>query len=348
MKKELKQLFIPHPENNHAPHILRGKNMMVILLIVLLIEFFLAMYVFWAFPVSKILSDVASQVIIEETNKERVQFDLSHLQVSPLLQRAAQQKADDMAHKGYFSHQTPDGKNPWDFISDAGYEYTTAGENLAVNFFDSQEVVNAWMASQSHRENILNTEYTQIGIGIAKGQFQGKDAVFVVQFFARPTLSTAISQVLKDEPISKKTAVTDMALLDSSIEGAQTSVQKKEPTVLHKTDTLIQKNPNSAEKPIAISSGTISQVAEYASELSSQKPVQITFLKKIASEPYGATSVALVALMIFMFLVLLMKIFIAVDVQHPLLIAHGVLMLAFLYSALTLNKYLFLAHARIL
>ena len=105
---------------------------------------------------------------------------------------------------------------------------------------------------------------------------------------------------------------------------------------------------NSAEKPIAISSGTISQVAEYASELSSQKPVQITFLKKIASEPYGATSVALVALMIFMFLVLLMKIFIAVDVQHPLLIAHGVLMLAFLYSALTLNKYLFLAHTRIL
>ena len=95
MKKELKQLFIPHPENNHAPHILRGKNMMVILLIVLLIEFFLAMYVFWAFPVSKILSDVASQVIIEETNKERVQFDLSSPQTGFYLIHIHQQSMDN-------------------------------------------------------------------------------------------------------------------------------------------------------------------------------------------------------------------------------------------------------------
>jgi hypothetical protein len=103
-----------------------------------------------------------------------------------MLDAAAQAKADDMAAKGYFSHTGPDGKEPWAWIKEAGYSYQYAGENLAVRFTDSADVVNAWMASPTHRANIVKPAYTEIGVGIAQGEFQGQPATYVVQYFGAP------------------------------------------------------------------------------------------------------------------------------------------------------------------
>jgi len=91
-----------------------------------------------------------------------------------------------MAEHEYFSHYSPEGVSPWCWFDEAGYVYAHAGENLAIHFTDSTEVVEAWMDSPTHRENIVDPKYTEIGVGTARGEFDGYDTVYVVQLFGAP------------------------------------------------------------------------------------------------------------------------------------------------------------------
>ena len=68
----------------------------------------------------------------------------------------------------------------------AGYEYKHAGENLAVNFVDTEEIHRAWTNSRSHFLNIVNPKYTEIGIATSSGIYKGREAIFVVQMFGTP------------------------------------------------------------------------------------------------------------------------------------------------------------------
>jgi uncharacterized protein YkwD len=120
------------------------------------------------------------------TNNLRIAQHQGALVENPLLDRAAQAKADDMAAKSYFAHVSPDGSQPWDWIARAGYVYEYAGENLAVNYEDSNDVVNAWAASPMHRYNLLRPQYTEIGVATSSGIYRGRTALFVVQMFANP------------------------------------------------------------------------------------------------------------------------------------------------------------------
>lgn len=129
---------------------------------------------------------VYANILVLLTNKDRVNQNISELKINPLLEKAAQMKADDMASKGYFAHNTPDGKTPWYWLSQAGYKYVFAGENLAVNFVESEDVQKAWMASPTHKSNIVNPKYTEIGIATSTGIYKGREAVFVVQMFGSP------------------------------------------------------------------------------------------------------------------------------------------------------------------
>jgi len=135
-------------------------------------------------------------VVVDLTNKEREDVQTRALTANVLLEKAAQMKAEDMATRGYFSHESPDGNAPWEWIKKTGYQFAYAGENLAINFFDSQDVVSAWMNSESHKENILDKHFTEIGIGTARGIYKGKEALFVVQFFAAPLASTKGEEIV--------------------------------------------------------------------------------------------------------------------------------------------------------
>lgn len=132
------------------------------------------------------LASILPGAIVALTNEERAEASLGTLAENPLLVAAAQAKADDMAARGYFAHVTPEGLAPWHWLDAAGYEYASAGENLAVNFADSEDVVDAWMDSPSHRANIEKARYTEIGVAMAKGPYKGRQAIFVVQFFGAP------------------------------------------------------------------------------------------------------------------------------------------------------------------
>lgn len=132
------------------------------------------------------LSAIYAAVLVNLTNQNRAASNISELKVNPLLEKAAQMKADDMASKSYFAHNTPDGKTPWYWIDQAGYKYVYAGENLAVNFEESEDVETAWMNSRGHFLNIMNPKYTEIGIATSTGIYKAREAVFVVQMFGSP------------------------------------------------------------------------------------------------------------------------------------------------------------------
>lgn len=141
-------------------------------------------------------SDITADNIVKLGNQNRVAFGLANLKRNTVLEQAASLKAKDMAEKGYFSHVSSDGRNPWYWMDKVGYSFSYAGENLAVNFSSSQEIVKAWMASPGHKENLLNNNFAETGIGVYQGKFQGKDAVYVVQLLAKPFPTGGKSNIL--------------------------------------------------------------------------------------------------------------------------------------------------------
>lgn len=148
------------------------------------------------------LAAVASRVLVDLTNQERSQTSLASLTINPVLTQAAQAKAHDMATKGYFAHTSPEGITPWHWFSSVGYTYVYAGENLAINFSDSSEVDRAWMNSPAHRANIVNGNFTEIGIATEEGVYNGKQTTFVVQLFGRPVARTNTSVPVTTTPKS--------------------------------------------------------------------------------------------------------------------------------------------------
>ncbi|TSC92972.1 MAG: calcium-chelating exported protein [Candidatus Berkelbacteria bacterium Licking1014_7] len=128
--------------------------------------------------------------IIEKINNQRKNFDLSELVVDVHLENAALSKAHHIIEHNYFDHYSPDGVSPWDFILSSGYDYRYAAENLAINYTDSAEVVTAWMVSESHRKNILNPKYENIGVGIATGKVNGSDSAVTVLMLGKEMASS--------------------------------------------------------------------------------------------------------------------------------------------------------------
>lgn len=108
---------------------------------------------------------------------------LKPLNLNENLSLAALEKAEDMFSHGYWAHNAPDGTTPWKFIYEADYNYLYAGENLARDFNDSSSVVSAWMKSKTHRDNILNANYQDIGFAVVNGKLNGKETTLVVQMF---------------------------------------------------------------------------------------------------------------------------------------------------------------------
>lgn len=136
------------------------------------------------FPAQKVwASEITPKNIIQLVNKERFSQGLDVLTENSILDKAAQNKLSDMIEKNYFAHTSPEGLSPWHWIEKNGYDYQYAGENLAVNFTSAEDQHKAWMASATHRKNILNSSYKEIGVAVAKGTLEGHSSIITVQFF---------------------------------------------------------------------------------------------------------------------------------------------------------------------
>lgn len=138
--------------------------------------------------------------LLDATNKARAENGLSPLKYSVVLDQAAQEKAKDMAARNYWSHNTPDGKEPWIFFESAGYKYYKAAENLAYGFGDSDTTVVGWMNSPSHRDNVLDKELTEVGFGIINVenyQNKGQETIVVAMYGLPANASVATAPEVK-------------------------------------------------------------------------------------------------------------------------------------------------------
>jgi len=182
-----RHLFVPHHTNNHKAKILHPSTLSLIVALFLLYQFGINFALLVQPSILGFASNITPERVIELTNQQRLEQGLSPLSLNPTLSQAAQLKAGDMFAFNYWAHNSPSGRDPWSFFKEAGYSYLYAGENLARDFMTSEAVVNAWLNSSSHKENILNGKYNETGLAVVDGTLNGVETTLVVQLFGSPT-----------------------------------------------------------------------------------------------------------------------------------------------------------------
>ncbi|MFA5925704.1 MAG: CAP domain-containing protein [Parcubacteria group bacterium] len=128
-------------------------------------------------------SGITVQKVVELCNAERTKEGMGNLSENKKLDKSAEKKAEDMAEKDYFAHTSPGGVTPWHWIESENYDYAYAGENLAMDFTSAEKMNQAWLDSPTHRANILNEKYKDIGVSVKEAVISGHSTVIVVQQF---------------------------------------------------------------------------------------------------------------------------------------------------------------------
>ncbi len=190
--------------------------------------FFVSSKILVHLPKLSSFAAVYAGMVVAYTNDDRQAVGKTAFVPNDLLTQAAQLKANDMAEKGYFAHNSPDGKKPWYWIEKAGYVYKYAGENLAIDFIDSKDVTDAWMSSPGHKANILNSDFKEIGVATAVGMYQGRETTFVVQMFGAPAekqvqvaKATPKTEV-RSTPTAQAASIAIPEAIEKRVEGAYT------------------------------------------------------------------------------------------------------------------------------
>ncbi len=218
--------FLPHQSNNHRPKALHIDALLVYLVLFIVFRFGLQT-THRMFPdVLGYATDIRVEALLEATNQKRQSQGLSALSLNAQLSDAAAQKAVDMFAKNYWAHTSPEGKTPWDFIIASGYHYSVAGENLAKNFSTSVNVVDAWMTSPTHRENILKSSYRDVGFAVVNGSLNGEETTLVVQTFAASATPQAAIPATKQVEIPEAASqIAQSPVIVPEVESKPASIQ---------------------------------------------------------------------------------------------------------------------------
>ncbi len=191
----LVKFFLPHHKNNHRAHAVKAPAIFSYVIFLILLQVFLKIFSIPGASVLGISTNISATDIISLTNERRISQGIRPVKENQLLSQAAAAKAQDMLNQNYWAHFAPDGKTPWQFISQSGYKYSVAGENLARDFDNASSVVVAWMNSPSHKQNLLDGSFTEIGVAVTEGNLNGVNGSLVVQMFASPANPVPIQQV---------------------------------------------------------------------------------------------------------------------------------------------------------
>jgi len=186
----LAHYFFPRHSNNHKAKILHNSTLFLVILSLITYQVVLQVLPLSGLKILGYAANIPPSSIVDLTNQKRAEVGLASLGFDPVLSAAAKAKGEDMLAQDYWAHVAPDGTEPWAFFTDFGYKYRFAGENLARDFSDPESVVEAWMASPSHRSNLLSPKYQEIGIAVLEGDIAGVDTTLVVQFFGTSAVDT--------------------------------------------------------------------------------------------------------------------------------------------------------------
>lgn len=336
-----KDFFIPGKGNDHKPKILRAKSLTIIAAFLILIKVLVSGYLFLIYPNSAEMSATISDEIITLTNQSREENGLPALKVNSVLSLSAKRKAEDMLAYDYFAHQSPNGYMPWNWIERIQYAYFYAGENLAMNFSSAASAHRALMQSASHKKNILNERYEDIGVAVVSGKISGKETNLLVEFFAsRKTSSLATTATVKTQtpapaPVVKPLAEAKPApteVLPTENRAEVKSSETKEP---EKTAALT--NPP-AEEPLPLQTdelsgnNSVSQIEVY--------PAQEEGKIKTADQLINWSKYIFLAALVFMIIALLLNIFIKISVQHKPVIIQSLLVIILIAGLLSVKLHL--------
>lgn len=136
-------------------------------------------------------SNITPEQVVEQTNQIRRSQGLPDLKYNSTLSAAAARKGQDMFANHYWAHVSPTGKTPWAFMTESGYRYRVAGENLARDFSNTPDMMQAWLNSPTHRANVLNDRYEEIGVAVLPGKLDSYETTLVVQMFGSPKTAPA-------------------------------------------------------------------------------------------------------------------------------------------------------------
>lgn len=296
----------------------------------------------------KNLAAVLPGALVEMTNTSRSEQSLGRLEINPLLVQSAQMKANDMAAKGYFAHQGPDGSTPWDYIDAVGYHFIKAGENLAVNYVDSLDVHRAWLRSPTHRANILNENFEEIGIATAEGTYNGRKAIFVVQHFGtlpqkvEPAAVSTI-EVVASAPIEQE--ILGAAIEESEQEPVEVTIEVSEEAPQEAT-IIFEENPEqtfvATERELSPEEFVVYAAEDENDEVSVAEE-DVTELTKVLSSPRSLMTLVFILLTF----VISLKVLLAMHVRHPRMIALGIFLILIIVVLFILNNYMSLSGAAI-
>ncbi len=306
--KLIKDLFIPYDGNSHRPKFLSSKNLLICTILAVMVKIMVSGFLFFAYPSQAELSAIISSNIISLINQSRQEAGVEPLTENDLLANFAGQKGADMINRDYFAHDTPEGKKPWQWINRGDYDYLYAGENLAMDFIDAETVHQAFMKSPSHRRNILNPKYQDVGIAVLNGDFNGHRTILLVEFFA----------VKKDQV----TSLVDNRSLDQTIVDAQNN---KVNDMKLGTTAGASNDPDKAVLNISTISTTN----------------QVSSVGRMIDLVITTSNVFFIGFLIFLSLLLVLNIVIKIKVQHPAVIIQTLAVIA-LISALALVKFNFI------
>lgn len=201
-------------------------------------------------------TNVSISGLLSATNSQRSANGVAALAENSKLNAAAQAKANDMVTRDYWSHQTPDGQQPWIFITNAGYQYLSAGENLAYGFMTSSSTVTGWMNSPPHKANLLASGFTEVGFGIANSQnyvSSGPQTV-VVAMYGKPQAAAVQTPVAQSTP-------KPQAQQQQTKPAADTQAEIPDEPTPTETEPATEEEQPKDEEPIAISTAGTSPTA---------------------------------------------------------------------------------------
>ncbi len=217
------KLYFPHEENNFKARVLHPSGFFLIKVGLIILQ--LVMQFVITSPLPNVLgysANISVEEVIRLTNVKRAENGLPPLKENTTLDAQALLKGKYMIDHDFWAHVAPDGTEPWYFFKQGGYQYRYAGENLARDFSDATSAVDAWMASPSHRENILSDKYRDIGIGVVEGDLNGVDTTIIVQFMGTKLVDTTPLEPLAQNNLAEEANIASPTPALPEIAGTQT------------------------------------------------------------------------------------------------------------------------------
>lgn len=270
----LAHLFSPRASNHHKAKILHPSSLLIVAFILGVFQIALRAIPSSNQSVLGYAAQISTTDVIRFTNEKRAAAGLPPVTFNQTLTDAAKEKAQYMIDHDFWAHVAPDGTEPWLFFQKHGYKYRYAGENLARDFSNASSAVDAWMASPTHRDNMLSSKYKDIGVAVVEGDLSGSDTTIVVQLFGTllseaPSVPVAKAQTNTTEAPKKEPSTT----IIPSATGTLTPTPTEEPVV----ELVAQTEPQqliSGEAPIAADS----QTSVFFSQFQTTKGISLAVL----------------------------------------------------------------------